>query len=123
MDEEKIDWKDTIWKDTIKYIADCMSLKYPFLSKDDIESAANEGCWLAFLSFDPKRAKKGKLKHVKIKGYFNTIDVLRREKLFDRSTPTIYSKHKTYNESDEISLDKNFIQPKNYDNFDKMWFE
>lgn len=63
-----------------------------------------------------------KIKHIKTKGYWNTIDLLRKEKLLTKKH-YIRRRIKTYNESEEIDLECNFLNPKNYINFSKTWFE
>ena len=116
-DVEKIDWNDVIDYNTVS-----MLVKFTFLSEeDDIRSAASEGAWQAFLVFDSSKSKNID-KHVKINGYYKTIDILRREKLLTKPTYLNY-RIKTYNQSDEFVLDYSFIGAKNYKNFDKMWFE
>jgi DNA-directed RNA polymerase specialized sigma subunit len=122
------------WIGIINYIASSMSDRYRFLSEDDVRSAANEGCLLAARGFDPNKGQNI-TKHIKIKGYFKTIDILRREKWLNRPGKTHYE-IKTYNEFHErelvdglkttvehINLDETCIQSKSYENFDNFWFE
>jgi len=74
-EETKIDWNDVIGHIVRKTLK-----QYPFLEEDDIRSAAHEGGWQAFLKFDPQKCKVEKVKYVLLKGYFETIDILRKEK-------------------------------------------
>jgi len=120
-DEEKIDWNDVI-----RHIAGKVLKRYPFLEEDVVRSATHEGGWQAFLKFDFDKCKVEKVKYVLLKGFFETVDILRKEKwLFH----TGHEKFKTYNMSsdedkdedeDYISLSR-FTAPE--DNFDKVWFE
>ena len=63
-------------------------------------------------------------RHNKNKGYFNTIDILRKDKWLLRKHHFSYG-IKTYNEDDSnLGHDRyDFSPSKNYINFDKTWFE
>jgi len=132
-DEIQIDWYDTV-----DYITKSIIAKTPLPpNEDDIRSAAFEGAWKAFLKFDPKKSKDIH-KHTRIKGYHNTIDILRKEKLMFR-TDWGHTGRLVYNfsdidiissltNSDEKSFIENDKNAKHYnrnsfENFDKFWFE
>lgn len=91
------------------------------LLEDDVRSAAHEGVWMAFSNFNSAKGKDIN-RHIKCKGFYKTIDILRKEKLLTKEH-YIRRRIRTHNEHEEIDLGCNCITAKNYVNFDKTWFE
>jgi len=106
------------WDDVINHIVGKTLNKFPFLTEDPIRSAADEGSWLAFLKFDANKCKTEKIKYVLLKGYFMTIDILRKEGFLLRSK----NAPKTYNMVDDEDFLINSF-PCTHKSFSKIWFE